>query len=60
LIDIIEAGGVHDAAILTQYAVRTRYPGAIEPISLEEYHTAMALAQQVLGWAETVVSGVEG
>ena len=63
LMDTIEAGGVpipdavREAAILTQYAVRTRYPGAIEPVDLEEYQTSLVLASRVLVWAEKVVGG---
>jgi HEPN domain-containing protein len=63
LMGIIKSGGVpipdavREAAILTQYAVRTRYPGAIEPIGLEEYQAALALAFRVLAWAEKVVEG---
>jgi HEPN domain-containing protein len=63
LMGIIKSGGVpipdavREAAILTQYAVRTRYPGAIEPIGLEEYQAALVLASRVLAWAEKVVEG---
>lgn len=41
---------------LTQYAVETRYPGAAEPVTEEEYHEAVALAERVVRWAEETVS----
>ena len=41
---------------LTTYAVETRYPGPAEPVSRNEYREAVALAQQVVKWAESIVS----
>jgi len=41
---------------LTDYAVTTRYPGEWEPVSEEELVQATALAQQVVEWAETVLT----
>lgn len=41
---------------LTQYAVETRYPGEAEPVTEEEYHEAVALAEKVVRWAEETVS----
>ena len=58
LMDILEAGGVSlpvdisQAAVLTQYAVRTRYPGMIEPITRSEYDAALDLAVKVTEWVE--------
>ena len=58
LMDILEAGGVSlpvdisKAAVLTQYAVRTRYPGMIEPITRSEYDAALDLAVKVTEWVE--------
>jgi len=46
---------VEQAAGLTGYAVETRYPG-IEPVSEEEYHQAVQIAEQVLSWAESMIN----
>jgi len=43
---------VKDAAILTDYAVATRYPGVGEPVTEEEYKRAVAIAEHVLEWVE--------
>jgi HEPN domain-containing protein len=40
---------------LTQYAVETRYPGSAEPVTRSEYRQAIALAQNVVKWAENIV-----
>jgi HEPN domain-containing protein len=53
---LMEAGVVippasFQADILTQYAVRTRYPGWVEPVTSEEYQEAVRLAQEVISWA---------
>jgi HEPN domain-containing protein len=45
---------IQQAAGLTEYAVKTRYPG-IEPVSEEEYYEAVQLAEQVLAWAESII-----
>ena len=63
LMDVIEFSGkaipdeVRQAAILTQYAVRSRYPGWIEPVNREGYLEALKLAQEVVAWAEKLVAG---
>ena len=65
LLSLIEESGipipedVKEAAILTDYAVSTRYPGLSEPVSLDEYREAMALAARVLTWAQGIL-GAEG
>lgn len=41
------------SAILNDYAVVTRYPSNLEPVSEEEYHEAVRLAKAVVEWAET-------
>lgn len=46
---------VEAAAILTDYAVLTRYPGNLEPITEEEYHEAVRLAEAVIEWAKTLI-----
>ncbi len=47
--------GIKQAAKLTRYAVVTRYPGLAEPVSHEEYEEAVALAGEVIRWAEEVI-----
>lgn len=44
--------GVNEAARLTVYAVTTRYPGAWEPVSEEDWRRAVAVAETVLSWVE--------
>ena len=44
-----------DAAILTDYAVSTRYPGWGEEVTAEEYQNALKLAEQLVGWAKSEV-----
>ena len=46
---------VKEAIILTRYAVETRYPGIVEPITEEEYQSAIHLAEEVVMWAETLL-----
>lgn len=40
---------------LTIYAVRTRYPGEMEPVSKEEYEEALTLAEDVYNWATKLI-----
>jgi HEPN domain-containing protein len=47
---------VQNADILTQFAVRTRYPGWIEPVTHQEYQQAVSLAQAVISWAELEIA----
>lgn len=58
LLKLIEESGkvqvpksLKEAAILTDYAVTTRYPGDWEPIDEAEYKRAVALAREVYLWA---------
>jgi HEPN domain-containing protein len=44
--------GVKDAAILTDYAVVTRYPGVGEPVTEEEHERAVEIAERVVAWVE--------
>jgi HEPN domain-containing protein len=46
---------VQDAASLTDYAVGSRYPGDLEPVTEEEYREAVRLAETVVRWAESLV-----
>lgn len=48
---------VKAAIILSEYAVESRYPGASEPVTEEEYGKATATAEAVVRWAEGVVEG---
>ncbi len=41
-----------DAVTLTSFASDTRYPGTAPPVTREEYHTSIRLAQEILYWAE--------
>lgn len=45
------------AESLTDYAIVTRYPGRKPPVSEEEYRNALAIAEQVVQWAEGIVRG---
>ena len=40
------------ASVLTDYAVDTRYPGPLSPVSEADYRHAVALAERVVTWAE--------
>ena len=60
LLTLVEEGvpvppPVQEAAILSDYAVETRYPGLAEPVTEEEYEEAVAIAERVVEWAEAVV-----
>ena len=44
------------AADLTGYASETRYPGSAEPVSEEDYHQAIAIAEQILAWASNLIT----
>jgi|YNPMSStandDraft_1061717.scaffolds.fasta_scaffold00916_4 HEPN domain-containing protein len=48
---------IQHAAILTSYAVETRYPGMTDPVTAEEYRQAVFLAEQVVRWAEQMLTG---
>jgi HEPN domain-containing protein len=50
---------VNKSKILTDYAVDTRYPGIYEPVSEEEYKTALKLAENVFGWANKIIKSSE-
>ncbi|MFB6214276.1 MAG: HEPN domain-containing protein [Candidatus Bipolaricaulia bacterium] len=40
---------------LTRFAVASRYPGPIEPISDEEYQKALEIAEHVVKWARDTI-----
>jgi hypothetical protein len=41
-----------EAVTLTSFASNTRYPGTAIPVTKEEYHEAVRLAQEILRWAQ--------
>ncbi len=46
---------VEGAAVLTEYAVTSRYPSATEPVDDGEHLESVALAEAVLSWARVIV-----
>ena len=54
LLALVEEAGrvlplpIRQAAGLSEYAVAGRYPGPSEPVTTQEYHEAMALAEAVV------------
>jgi HEPN domain-containing protein len=45
-----------DAAILTQYAVATRYPDVTAKISQDDYEEALKIAKNVYNWVEKQIN----
>ena len=43
---------VEDSVILTDYAVKKRYPGEYEPLTEKEYIKSLRLAENVFLWVE--------
>ena len=52
--------GLHDAAVLTDYAVSARYPGEREPLTQTDVAAAAKLAAAVVRWARKVVAPSHG
>ncbi len=58
LLSLLEEAGesiseiVGKAAVLTTYAVITRYPGIVRPVAEQEYMDAVEIAEAVVLWAE--------
>jgi len=46
---------VREAAVLSSFAWEARYPGLIEPVTLDDYREALLQAETVLSWAEQMV-----
>lgn len=46
---------LRQAENLTRYAIVTRYPGLTEPVTEAHYQEAVANAEAVIRWAETVI-----
>jgi HEPN domain-containing protein len=55
--DVIPPGEVKETASLTDYAVLSRYPGDLEPVTEEEYRRALYLTEIVVKWAEGIIKG---
>jgi len=49
---VIIPNDIKTASTLTLYAAQTRYPGLEGPVSDDEYHKALVLAERVVVWAE--------
>jgi HEPN domain-containing protein len=47
---------IRHADFLTGYAVETRYPGMSEEVTEEDYAEALALAERVFQWVESIIS----
>ncbi len=54
-IEIPEA--IKKAIILTDYAVKTRYPGELEPVKKEEYEEALVISENVFRWVFKMIGG---
>ena len=60
LLDLLPEGvdvpqEVEESAILTDYAVESRYPMNSEPVDDEEYRQVIGLAETVVSWAEKLI-----
>jgi HEPN domain-containing protein len=61
LLSLVEQNGqyvsdrIKAAGALSDYAVESRYPGLAEPITEDEYSEALSVAEQLVGWAETII-----
>jgi HEPN domain-containing protein len=44
-----------EAVELNPYAVATRYPGTIEPVTETEYREAIRIAERIFKWAESII-----
>ena len=47
---------IAEAVILNSYSAEARYPSLGEPVTTEEYHEAVRLAEAVVTWAEKEIS----
>ena len=54
--DIERTPALMTSVVLTEYATVFRYPGTAEPITEEEYQHLLAMAGNVVRWAEERVS----
>jgi HEPN domain-containing protein len=54
--DIQRLPELKEAMGLTDYAVLSRYPGDLEPVTEKEYKDAVQLAEEVIQWAERLIT----
>jgi len=50
---------IKNAAILTDYAVNTRYPADYNPVTEEEYKEVLEIAENVYNWVEGIMNQKE-
>jgi HEPN domain-containing protein len=55
-LQILREGVLSETAILTDYAVTSRYPGEAEDVTREELSEAISIAERVLAWASEIVT----
>lgn len=53
--DMVLPAEIEKTAGLTDYAVMSRYPSALEPVSEEEYQEAIRLAEVVIEWVKKYI-----
>jgi HEPN domain-containing protein len=46
---------IKKAIDLTDYAVKTRYPGESEPVTKEEYEEALTIAETIYNWVANIM-----
>jgi len=62
LLELIEDTGINipdevkNAVELTDYAVKARYPGEMEPVTEEEYKRAIKIAETVFEWVKGLLA----
>jgi len=61
LIDLLEEyidvpESIRDVAILTEYAVSSRYPTFSEPVDRNDYELALQLADRCFLWARSIIN----
>lgn len=49
---------VRESAKLTRFAIATRYPQILSPVSDEEYRRSLTIARNVVRWAETEIADI--
>jgi HEPN domain-containing protein len=49
---------VGNAIELNAYAVLTRYPGELEPVSISDYERALSIARATVEWAEILLKAM--
>ena len=51
---------IRKAIDLTDYAVKTRYPGESEPVTKEEYEEAVTIAETIYNWVSNIMLSNKG